>query len=688
MDNQLLTAFKNNSLFKDIDLSNIDLSEVKGKLHSLNEGNIIYEKGDSPGSIYLVIDGQVNLLKRKPDGSSETISAGPNMFFGQNEFFGDSPRSQTAVAAKQTYLVELNQQELITLITQDDLISRNLRGGVTEEDSFSNEIEVQPDEFDTEENGVTETTDLDLNMEDNTSEPENTDDSKFSEIQGDEDAAFWKSMEGDKSVDFNEPKIENAAEKKINEPEKENMETNKHEDIDPDKLAKDINAEIEAQFNFPNSDDEFNLDDAVKTEEKGSDEDFDKDTQKEKLIEATRQPLRNKEGKLILTADHLEMINRAAQMVNTNIKLDELLKNIVDVASELTAADRGTLYLVDKEKNELWSKVLQGSELKEIHLKIGEGIAGWVAQNGEVVNLSNAEKDKRFKSDYDKSSGYRTKSMLVFPVKNKEKEVVGVLQLLNDEEGHFSRLDEEFLNALSIHAALALENSELLEKLLKTERVNTLGKMANFLISDIKKPVLVSKRYVEHLRSKEIPKDIIQVLDMTLEQLNHVADLVQTTSNYSEGTKILRAVKTSINEALQDFSNRVYSLVQTKNSQLLNEFAMDVYVKLDRKEFFQAYNHIIKNACDAMPEGGTIEVTTEVENDLVKIYIKDSGLGIPETIRDKIFEPFMSHGKKEGTGLGLAITKKIVQDHGGSIDLRSELGEGTTFIIALPTVPA
>ena len=82
----------------------------------------------------------------------------------------------------------------------------------------------------------------------------------------------------------------------------------------------------------------------------------------------------------------------------------------------------------------------------------------------------------------------------------------------------------------------------MLETLLQGERVNSLGKMANFLIQDIKKPVLVSKRYAEHLRGKDLSPEVLQVLDMMLEQLNQVADLVQTTSSYAEGKKILHTI--------------------------------------------------------------------------------------------------------------------------------------------------
>ncbi|NOX17974.1 MAG: GAF domain-containing protein [Chlorobi bacterium] len=396
----------------------------------------------------------------------------------------------------------------------------------------------------------------------------------------------------------------------------------------------------------------------------------------------------NKTKEEKLSRNQLEMLIKAAEIVNSNIKIDDALTNVVNVACNLLNADRGTLYFVDQGRSELWSKITLGEDIKEIRLKMGEGIAGWVAESGEIVNIENVQEDERFNRTFDSESGYQTKSMLCYPIKNKLGIIVGVIQLLNSSAGEFSKMDEDLLEALSIHIALALENAALVEKLLHGERISSLGKMANFLIQDIKKPILVSKRYADHLKEKDLSPDVKQVLEMMTDQLNHVADLVQTTSNYSEGTSGLRTVPSSINDVLNDFINRLDSYVRTRNSQISKEFDSDVTVKVDQKEFFQSFHHIIKNACDAMPEGGTIFVQTVLGESSVQIMIKDNGLGIPDGLREKIFEPFMTYGKKEGTGLGLSITKKIIEDHGGTIKVESQLGEGTTILIALPLANA
>jgi len=173
---------------------------------------------------------------------------------------------------------------------------------------------------------------------------------------------------------------------------------------------------------------------------------------------------------------------------------------------------------------------------------------------------------------------------------------------------------------------------------------------------------------------------------MVLEQLTQVADLVQTTSSYSEGKAVLRASRTNLNEILSEYSDRLESYVKSRGSEIVNKFDKDAKVNIDSKEFFQCYNHIIRNACDAMPDGGKIEVSTKLGKGEVTISIKDAGLGIPDSLLEKIFEPFMTHGKKEGTGLGLTITKKIVESHSGKIFVESNLGEGAAVNITLPLI--
>jgi sigma-B regulation protein RsbU (phosphoserine phosphatase) len=167
----------------------------------------------------------------------------------------------------------------------------------------------------------------------------------------------------------------------------------------------------------------------------------------------------------------LESLIDASKHLNTTFELEKLLSIILNLATKNLAAERGTIYLIDEKTKELWSKVLKGEGLVEIRLPIGTGISGTVAETGETINLKDASKDKRFFSGVDKKSGFRTKTMLCMPMKNRTNRIIGVFQIINKKKGIFNKEDELFLKAFSEHAALAIENARLHQASLESERV-------------------------------------------------------------------------------------------------------------------------------------------------------------------------------------------------------------------------
>ena len=155
-------------------------------------------------------------------------------------------------------------------------------------------------------------------------------------------------------------------------------------------------------------------------------------------------------------------ILEAAQALTTERDFDKLLGLIVQSAARVVDADRCTLFLVDRDKGELWSKVAQGVTIKEIRFPIGKGIAGAVAATGQLINIPDAYADDRFNPAFDKQTGYSTRSILCAPMKSLDGDVVGVLQALNKLDGQpFTAEEEELILALGGQAAAAVNNALL-----------------------------------------------------------------------------------------------------------------------------------------------------------------------------------------------------------------------------------
>ncbi|HRE46131.1 MAG TPA: SpoIIE family protein phosphatase [Aggregatilineales bacterium] len=170
----------------------------------------------------------------------------------------------------------------------------------------------------------------------------------------------------------------------------------------------------------------------------------------------------------------LQALQIISQAMATNITLDDLLKLIIDQLVDAIDAERGTLYLIDAEHGELYSKILleDSNIISEIRIKIGEGIAGFVAKTGESVNIKDAYSDSRFMRSIDKQTGFTTRTMLTMPLRNPSGTIIGVVQCLNKRGGPFSSRDERLLLAMSAQVAISIENARLHRQELQQELLN------------------------------------------------------------------------------------------------------------------------------------------------------------------------------------------------------------------------
>ncbi len=171
------------------------------------------------------------------------------------------------------------------------------------------------------------------------------------------------------------------------------------------------------------------------------------------------------------TLSKLNFVCEASRALGSTLDLSLLLARILEMAESQVEAERGTLFLVDEKASEIWSLIAHGMEKKEIRLPLGTGIAGHVAQTGEIVNISDAYADPRFNPEVDKDTGFKTRNILCVPIQNKAAKTIAVLQLLNRKHGPFTDEDTDFLLTLSGPVAMALENAQLHRELVEKERL-------------------------------------------------------------------------------------------------------------------------------------------------------------------------------------------------------------------------
>ncbi len=162
-----------------------------------------------------------------------------------------------------------------------------------------------------------------------------------------------------------------------------------------------------------------------------------------------------------IKADPLVSLVKIGRSITALTDIKVLLKVIAEETKNAIQADRCTVFLWDKQTDELWSMVALGLDSEEIRFPASKGLAGYVAKTGESINIKDAYNDERFNPEVDLKTGYKTKTILCLPIKNNNQEIIGVFQVLNKVNGYFTQGDEDLLVAIGGSASIALENAQL-----------------------------------------------------------------------------------------------------------------------------------------------------------------------------------------------------------------------------------
>jgi len=165
----------------------------------------------------------------------------------------------------------------------------------------------------------------------------------------------------------------------------------------------------------------------------------------------------------------LNMLVKFGGLISTETNLTKLLEVIADQVKLMLNGDRCSVFIVDRQTNELWSKIAQGMQQTEIRVPFGKGIAGLVASTGRAINITDAYGDTRFNHDLDMMTGYHTRTILAVPLKNVGGHIIGVFEVMNKDQGFFGLEDEGILQLMGSLAASAIENAQLYESLSKSQ---------------------------------------------------------------------------------------------------------------------------------------------------------------------------------------------------------------------------
>jgi signal transduction histidine kinase len=248
-----------------------------------------------------------------------------------------------------------------------------------------------------------------------------------------------------------------------------------------------------------------------------------------------------------------------------------------------------------------------------------------------------------------------------------------------------SRLHMNFLRSVS--ERLRSVNSHFISEVMRTERLSLVGSMANTIIHDLKNPICIIRCCTDLIGRESQDPRIQQLTSMADKAVDGMLAMTQELLDYALGSAKLSCETVSIWCLLDELNQQALRLLPGNNIQFAKNIRYDGNVAVDLTRFIRVLCNLIKNAREAMPNGGILTISTDLVDDQVVIQISDTGIGIPAELLPRLFEPFVTHGKSHGTGLGLAIAKSVVTAHNGKISVSSVQGSGTTFDIRLPAPP-
>jgi signal transduction histidine kinase len=240
-------------------------------------------------------------------------------------------------------------------------------------------------------------------------------------------------------------------------------------------------------------------------------------------------------------------------------------------------------------------------------------------------------------------------------------------------------------------AKLRSSHREAEERLRVTERLRAVGEMAASIIHDLNSPLQAVLTATEVLSESDLPSDKRAEYCRTInEQVLRMVSLTQQVLEFAKGEITISASMIDLVRLCDDTVNSFRatlsgtSIAVNFSPALIGGVSPSVI--LDAGKIWRVLTNLLNNSRDAMPYGGNINVRLMMDRKAIRIEVADNGEGIPEMIRDRVFEPFFSDGRTKGTGLGLAIVQEIVKAHGGTVAFETAEGKGTTFVIALPRV--
>jgi len=398
--------------------------------------------------------------------------------------------------------------------------------------------------------------------------------------------------------------------------------------------------------------------------------------------------------KLYKISQNIENLQEVSVQFGPIFDLPELLHRTAEYIETITTASKVAIAITDGNTWDIQLVVTNAEHQQEHdengHVRAPEGIKRLIcdvfADRREPL-VFNYVADNQYLQQFDIPDWYKARHLVCIPLWRKE-HFFGVIFIADKPSGlSFFREDILLAKIIAFQLLASLENISLTEEKLRMERVSTIGNMANEIIHDLKGPMTTIMGFAELLERDDCTlQEQKEYSSMISSEVEEMVTMVEEILEFSRGSKMTLNLTAFPTEKLVDeVSEGLKRTFHEQDIHLVTKLNCRKMLYADKEKLKRVFYNIAHNAAEAIHDRGRFSINTYLHSGThVEFRLADSGPGIPPHVKENIFEPFVTYGKKRGTGLGMSIAKKIITDHGGDIWVESEEGKGTIFYFTVP----
>lgn len=396
-----------------------------------------------------------------------------------------------------------------------------------------------------------------------------------------------------------------------------------------------------------------------------------------------------------------ERLNEISQKLNSTLDLRALLNMIIEAATELTDTEEASILLIDESSGELRFEAasrLTAGAMEAFVVPKDNSIAGWIVGHNEPVLVEDAQSDPRLYKVVDNTVKHSTRNLLGVPMSAKGT-VIGVVEAINKRgDAVWTEDDVDALRALAAQAAIAIVNARLFQQ----------NDFISEIVHELRTPLAALKASTTLLLRPDLPdrrrSEIVVTMQEETDRLSRLTTDFLDLARLESGRAKIESARFNIVDLLKESVDIVQPQATERGVSISISGDPSTLLEGDRGKVKQVLLNLFTNAIKYNRETGQIFITVAPEKreagdlgdpvtepPLIRISVRDTGVGISKENLLHMFEKFYrvadTAGYTQGTGLGLVIARKIVEAHGGTMNVESELGEGTTFFFSIPAAP-